>query len=179
MNFSAQPIRYIYGIVLHINRLLLIITVVSCMEKKFFSFFNFSLFFLQALEFIAQNMKDFGIKRTKRLAVSGAFHTQLMQEGLQDFTYALKKVEFQPPAIPVYSNVKAGQYSNSREEFIKLLRKHLIKPVKWEQIMHVLYSRQKGEKFPHTYEVGPGKQLGTLLRLVNLKAFENYHKVDI
>lgn len=133
----------------------------------------------QALEFIAQNSKDFGIKRTKRLAVSGAFHTNLMQDGLPDFTNALKKVEFQPPSIPVFSNVKAERYSNSNQEFLKLLRMHLIKPVKWEQIMHILYSRKKGEKFPHTYEVGPGKQLGTLLRMVNVKAFENYHNVEI
>lgn len=133
----------------------------------------------QAIEFIAQNAKDFGIKRTKRLAVSGAFHTSLMQDGLPEFSNALKKVEFQPPAIPVFSNVKAERYSNSNQEFQKLLKLHLVKPVKWEQTMHVLYSRKKGENFPHTYEVGPGKHLGTLLRMVNLTAFQNYHKVEI
>lgn len=111
--------------------------------------------------------------------MSGAFHTNLMRDGLPDFTNALKKVEFQPPSIPVFSNVKADRYSNSSQEFLRLLRMHLIKPVRWEQIMHILYSRKKGEKFPHTYEVGPGKQLGTLLRMVNVKAFENYHNVEI
>ncbi|XP_014783905.1 malonyl-CoA-acyl carrier protein transacylase, mitochondrial [Octopus bimaculoides] len=133
-----------------------------------------------ALSFIENNMKDFGIRRTKRLPVSGAFHTPIMEPSVPSFAEALKNLEIREPLFPVYSNVKAKMYLNSPKGMKKLLRKHLTSAVKWEQILHVLYSRDKSAaKFPHTYELGPGKQLGTLLRMVNLKAYGNYHSVDV
>ncbi|XP_029652893.1 malonyl-CoA-acyl carrier protein transacylase, mitochondrial [Octopus sinensis] len=133
-----------------------------------------------ALSFIENNMKDFGIRRTKRLPVSGAFHTPLMESSVPSFVEALKNLEIREPLFPVYSNVKARMYLNSPKGVKKLLKKHLTSAVKWEQILHVLYSRDKSTaKFPHTYELGPGKQLGTLLRMVNLKAHANYHSVDV
>lgn len=60
----------------------------------------------------------------------------------------------------------------------KLLTEQLYKPVKWEQTMHVLYSRPDGEAFPYTFEVGPGKQLGSILKMINVKAFSQYKNVE-
>lgn len=59
------------------------------------------------------------------------------------------------------------------------LVKQLVSPVKWEQTLHEIYERAQGEKFPHTYEVGPGKQLGATLQRCNRKAFTAYTHVEV
>ena len=45
--------------------------------------------------------------------------------------------------------------------------------------MHVLYSRPKGEHFPQSYEVGPGQQLGGLLKQTNAQAHARYNKISV
>ena len=60
--------------------------------------------FAQALDFIEHNKSDFGIRRTKRLPVSGAFHTDLMKPAVQIFREALKDVAVERPRVPVFSN---------------------------------------------------------------------------
>ncbi|KAK6184743.1 hypothetical protein SNE40_007146 [Patella caerulea] len=132
----------------------------------------------EALQFIEDNKQDFNIKRTKRLPVSGAFHTQLMESACEPVVKALKNVEIKKPLFRVHSNVTTKRY-HTNSEVVKLLRQQIVKPVKWEQILHTLYSRQQGENFPSTYEVGPGKQMGTLLKVVNSKAHQSYTNIDV
>ncbi|XP_050395824.1 malonyl-CoA-acyl carrier protein transacylase, mitochondrial [Patella vulgata] len=132
----------------------------------------------EALQFIEDNKQDFNIKRTKRLPVSGAFHTQLMESACEPVVRALKNVEIKKPLFRVHSNVTTKRY-HTDSEVVKLLRQQIIKPVKWEQILHTLYSRPQGEHFPNTYEVGPGKQMGTLLKIVNSKAHQSYTNIDV
>lgn len=82
------------------------------------------------------------------------------------------------PEINVYSNVDGKRYMNESH-----VRRHLVKqlvaPVKWEQTLHEIYERTQGERFPHTYEVGPGKQLGATLQKCNMKAFKTYTDVQV
>lgn len=132
---------------------------------------------IQALDFIVQNAGEFGIKRIQRLPVSGAFHTPLMLPAKKRFLSVLSGVEFQYPVIPVHSNVNSFKYG-SPKGISKLLTEQLHKPVKWEQTMHVIYSRPEGEDFPKTFEVGPGKQLGSILKMINAKAFANYKNIE-
>lgn len=132
----------------------------------------------EALDFIETHAKTFGIRRTKRLPVSGAFHTVLMASAQQPLKEVIERVSLSDPQIPVYSNVTAAQLRRSRD-IGKLLVKQVVAPVKWEQIMHVVYSRPQGEGFPSTFEVGPGNQLGLVLKLVNAKAHEKYTHIDV
>lgn len=55
----------------------------------------------------------------------------------------------------------------------------IFKPVKWEQLTHTLYQRGDGKGFPKTYEVGPGTQLGSILKIVNNKAYHSYTSISV
>lgn len=87
-------------------------------------------------------------------------------------------VQVRRPEIRVYSNVDGKRYMNENHVRRQLV-KQLVSPVKWEQTLHEIYERTQGEKFPCTYEVGPGKQLGATLQRCNRKAFTAYARVDV
>nr|KAG5707459.1 hypothetical protein BaRGS_011963 [Batillaria attramentaria] len=132
----------------------------------------------EALDFIEKNAKAFGIRRTKRLPVSGAFHTSLMASAKQPLKEAISRVHLKKPEVPVYSNVTAAMYRHPKD-VAKLLPEQVTSPVKWEQLMHVMYSRISGENFPQTFEMGPGSQLGVMLKLTNLKAYQAYANIEV
>uniref|UniRef100_UPI00398EEE46 malonyl-CoA-acyl carrier protein transacylase, mitochondrial n=1 Tax=Pristiophorus japonicus TaxID=55135 RepID=UPI00398EEE46 len=133
---------------------------------------------LQALEFLQQNSRKFHFLRTKVLPVSGAFHTRLMVSATQPLHQILKRIRVEKPLISVYSNVDGKKYMHSKH-IQQLLVKQLVSPVKWEQTMHAMYEREQGTDFPDTYEVGPGNQLGTMLKNCNLKAWRFYKHIDV
>ncbi len=90
---------------------------------------------------------------------------------------ALDNADIAKPVIPVHSNVTSHRYRSVRS-IRDSLSEQVYKPVMWEQTLHVVYSRDQGEGFPWTFEMGPGKQLGTLLRQVNRKAADQLHNVS-
>lgn len=124
---------------------------------------------VDALKFIDANGHDFGIKRAKRLPVSGAFHTKLMGPAQQPFEEAVQRIPMHMPSIAVYSNVDAQPYTSVNQIRYKLA-KQLTNPVKWQQTMEVIYSRTADQPYPKTFECGPGSSLLTILKAVNLKA---------
>ncbi|GFN95861.1 malonyl coa-acyl carrier protein transacylase [Plakobranchus ocellatus] len=132
----------------------------------------------EAIEFIATNAKEFRLLRTKRLSVSGAFHTKLMQSAVQPLQQIMANMQLAPPKIQVYSNMTGAPY-HAKANYPHLLGQQLVKPVRWEQILHTIYGRPQGVEFPRTYEMGPGKQMGTLLRQVNAQAYKHYHHIDV
>ncbi|NXX36603.1 FABD protein, partial [Nicator chloris] len=132
---------------------------------------------LQALEFLQENARKYYFKRTKMLPVSGAFHTRLMEPAVEPLAEVLKSIEIQKPLLCVYSNVDGKKYMHSKH-IEKLLVKQVVSPVLWEQTMHSVYQRKQGTEFPYTYEVGPGNQLGAILKQCNLKAWKQYKHVD-
>lgn len=77
----------------------------------------------------------------------------------------------------MYSNVDGKRYA-SESHVRRQLVTQLVSPVKWEQTLHEIYERMQGTRFPRTYEVGPGRQLGATLQKCNRKAFANYAHVD-
>lgn len=132
----------------------------------------------QALDFLQQNSRRLQFMRTKPLPVSGAFHTELMASAAEPLREVLRQVEVRRPEINVYSNVDGKRYMNESHVRRQLV-KQLVSPVKWEQTLHEVYERTQGERFPHTYEVGPGKQLGATLQKCNMKAFKTYTQVQV
>lgn len=132
----------------------------------------------EALDFVEKHAKTFGIRRSKRLPVSGAFHTKLMSSAQKPVRDVLKDMTLSAPEIPVYSNVTASRFRHAGR-IAESLQKQIVYPVKWEQTMHVMYSRPQGEDFPSSFEAGPGNQLGMMLKSVNLKAYAKYTHVEV
>lgn len=132
----------------------------------------------QALDFLQQNSRRLQFARTKPLPVSGAFHTELMSLATEPLREVLRQVEVRRPEVNVYSNVDGKRYMNENHVRRQLV-KQLVSPVKWEQTLHEIYERMKGQNFPDTYEVGPGKQLGATLQKCNRKAFKTYGNVVV
>ncbi|XP_047659657.1 malonyl-CoA-acyl carrier protein transacylase, mitochondrial isoform X2 [Tachysurus fulvidraco] len=133
---------------------------------------------LEALDFLQKTSKQLHFVRTKLLPVSGAFHTQLMEPAVQPLSKVLHQIQVRRPEIAVHSNVDGKRYMQEKHVQQQLV-KQLVSPVKWEQVMHEIYERTRGQEFPNTYEVGPGRQLGATLQKCNMKAFKNYTHVDV
>lgn len=131
----------------------------------------------EALRFLEANAKQYKIRRIKKLSVSGAFHTNLMLPAVEPFAKALRKITIEDPIISVHSNVDGKRYRNSNH-ILGQLPKQIIKPVKWEQTLHILYERGQGEHFPRTFECGPGKGLTTILKQVNAKAWDTCFNIE-
>jgi [acyl-carrier-protein] S-malonyltransferase len=100
-----------------------------------------------------------------------------MEPALEPFKAAMKKIFFEKPLIPVHSNIDGKIYQNV-DQILRQLPKQIVKPVKWEQLLHNIYERPQGEKFPRTFECAPGQSLMTILKMVNAKAWDTTHTVD-
>lgn len=131
----------------------------------------------EALKYIETNYKHFNIKRVRSLPVSGAFHTELMASAVDPFKRALRSIQVEDPIIPVHSNVDGKRYANAAH-IVRQLPKQIIRPVKWEQTLHILYERKQETNFPRTFECGPGRGLTTILKQVNAKAWDSAMNVE-
>lgn len=133
----------------------------------------------KALEFVEAHKQDFGIRRMKRLAVSGAFHTDLMKPASLELKKHLSSMKIEDPKIKVYTNVDANVYEG-KEQIRRYLSQHVYKPVKWEQIMHKMYTpkRDEQEDLPVTFECGPQNNLTTMLGMINLNAKKIAYNIE-
>ena len=120
---------------------------------------------IPAIERIEQLAVERGGIRTIRLAVAGAFHTDLMKPADLRLAEALRDAAIHPPAVPVWSNVDANPHTDPAE-IRSLLVRQVVSPVRWEETIRGLLA-QGVERF---YEIGPGRVLAGLLKRVNRKA---------
>jgi len=102
---------------------------------------------------------DAGAKKVVRLAVSGAFHSPLMEYAVEGFKPGLDAVTFNAPSIPVIQNVTAREERDPAALKAGLL-KQLSAPVRWVESMQHAQSLGVSEGL----EVGAGKVLMGLLR---------------
>ncbi|MBL8866900.1 MAG: ACP S-malonyltransferase [Planctomycetia bacterium] len=103
--------------------------------------------------------------RAIRLAVAGAFHTNLMKPADDRLAEALAGIDVKAPRVPVWSNVDAKPHSDPAE-IRGLLVKQVLSPVRWEETLRGLLA-DGVDKF---YEIGPGRVLAGLLKRVNRKS---------
>jgi [acyl-carrier-protein] S-malonyltransferase len=116
---------------------------------------------------VMHRAKEQGVRIAKELAVSGAFHSPLMQYAADGLKEALDSTMIATPDTPVFSNVTA-EPANDADEIRRLLVAQLTAPVLWEQSVKNMYDFGVRE----FVEYGPGKVLqGLVTRTVtNVKA---------
>jgi [acyl-carrier-protein] S-malonyltransferase len=108
-----------------------------------------------ALAAAEERLRDAGV-RTKRLAVAGAFHSQLMEPAVEPFRELTRQTDVREPRVPVFSCVTAAPFDDVPE----LLVKALTHPVRWLEVMRTLHDRG----VTHFVETGPGRVLAGLVR---------------
>jgi [acyl-carrier-protein] S-malonyltransferase len=99
------------------------------------------------------------------LAVSGAFHTDLMKPADLALSIALDQVEIRQPRIPVWSNVDAKPHTDP-VEIRQLLVKQILSPVKWEESMRGIIA----EGVETFYEIGPKNVLAGLMKRIQRRS---------
>lgn len=100
--------------------------------------------------------------RVAPLAVSGAFHSPLMQPAVEGMYAALAKVVFQNPAVPIISNVTAQPLTDG-SQFKDELLKQLTSGVQWQKSVEYMVA----QGVTSYYEIGPGKVLAGLIKRIN------------
>ena len=106
-------------------------------------------------------MKEAGAKRALPLAVSGAFHSPLMEPARLELAEAIDKTPFRAPVCPIYQNATA--LPSLDPDMIKdnLLRQ-LTSPVRWTQTVRNMVA----DGADHFLEIGPGTVLQNLVRRI-------------
>jgi [acyl-carrier-protein] S-malonyltransferase len=116
----------------------------------------------QALAEANKLAKTRGARALLSLKVSGAFHSALMEPVIAEFSKIVSNVRFQPPIIPVISNVTARplpDVDSIKKELVKQLRNC----IQWQG--SVEYMMHSG--VANFYEIGPGRVLSGLIRRIN------------
>jgi [acyl-carrier-protein] S-malonyltransferase len=111
---------------------------------------------VDALDAAEEVARDETGARARRLDVTGAFHSPLMEPAADRLRAALDKTPVHPMQIPVYSNGSAAPFGDVRAE----LAENLLRPVRWRETLLAL--RTAGvERF---VELGPGAVLTGLVK---------------
>ena len=106
--------------------------------------------------------KEAGAKRALPLAVSGAFHSPLMEPARIELAKAIDKTEVKTPSCPIYQNVSACAETDPKVIKENLLLQ-LTSPVKWTQTVKNMIADGAGE----FRELGPGTVLQGLVKRIS------------
>lgn len=102
-----------------------------------------------------------GAKRALPLAVSGAFHSPLMEPARFELGEAIEATEFKAPICPIYQN-----YTAQPTQDPKLIKENLLAqltaPVKWTQSVKNMLA----DEADYFMEIGPGKVLQGLVKRI-------------
>ncbi len=118
-----------------------------------------------ALEKAMELARGRGAKRARRLEVSIAAHSPLMQSAVADFTLAVEAVPFIAPIPPIIANVTAAPMSDPNDLRVELPRQ-LTSPVRWTE--SVRYMVANG--VTTMVEIGAKDVLTTLLKRIDGQA---------
>lgn len=117
---------------------------------------------VKGIDIACEKLKEAGAKRALKLAVSGAFHSPLMEPARQELEAAINATPFNKPVCPIYQNVTAKPTSNP-EEIKENLVAQLTAPVRWTQTVQNMIADGATE----FVELGPGNILQGLIKKVN------------
>lgn len=113
----------------------------------------------EAVDAVLKELEADGVS-CKRLQVSHAFHSALMEPALEPFAAVLGGVHLQPPTLPYVSNVTGDWITAEQATSPAYYCEHLRRPVQFQAGLRSL-SR---DTEMHWLEVGPGGVLASLAR---------------
>ncbi len=116
----------------------------------------------QAVENACKAALDKGAIKASVLAVSGAFHSPLMEPASEELAVAIENTTFNEPTCPIYQNVTAKAVTTAAEIKNNLIAQ-LTSPVRWTQTMQQMIA----DGVTEFTEVGPGKVLRGLMRRID------------
>ena len=114
----------------------------------------------EALEAVMAGCQAAGAKRAIKLAVSGGFHSPLMQSAADKMREVLAETPLQNPIVPVVSNVLAEPVQEA-EQIKELLVRQVTGSVLWTDSMHKMVDDMGINRF---VECGNGKVLAGLVK---------------
>lgn len=117
----------------------------------------------EALEKVGAELKTAGAKRVVPLAVSGPFHSSLMQPAAEEYKQRLAAARIGDPKIPVIANVTAD-YALNAAAIKDLLYRQVFSPVRWTQSVR----KMSADGVSVFTEIGPGNVLTNLVKKIVL-----------
>jgi malonyl CoA-acyl carrier protein transacylase len=111
---------------------------------------------LEAIDAADETGREETGARTRRLDVSGAFHSPLMVPAADRLTAALERTPIHRPQLRVFANGSAAPFVDVRSE----LAEHLLKPVRWRETLLAL----RAAGVVRFVELGPGAVLTGLVK---------------
>ena len=115
-----------------------------------------------AVEQACEKAKAEGARRALPLAVSGAFHSPLMEPARVELGKAIEATKIVTPICPIYQNVSA-QAVTDPETIKKNLLAQLTSPVKWTQTVRNMLA----DGADYFMEIGPGTVLQGLVKRIS------------
>lgn len=115
----------------------------------------------EAVKRLGEWAREAGARRVVELAVSGAFHSPLMEPAARQLERALRAVPWRQPRVPVVTNVAAEPVQDPEELRSQLIRQ-LTHPVRWIESVQCLVRLGA----TRMVEVGPGAVLKGLVRRI-------------
>ena len=132
-----------------------------------------------AIERACVALKEAGARRAMPLAVSGPFHSSLMQEAGEKLKEEAEKYNFQMTDVKLVANTTAEVLQNV-DEIKEEIYKQSFGPVRWVETIQKL----KAEGVPQIYEIGPGKVLAGLIKKIdkeiqvkNIEKLEDFENI--
>ncbi len=114
----------------------------------------------EAVEALQNQLLEQGIE-CRRLHISHAFHSEMMEPILVPFTERVKQVKLNPPQIPYLSNVTGNWITAQEATHPSYWGKHLRQTVRFAEGLQHLLEDQTARIM---LEVGPGQTLSTLAK---------------
>jgi amino acid adenylation domain-containing protein len=114
---------------------------------------------IEAIELLEKQLTEKGISY-RRLHTSHAFHSQMMDPILEDFTAEVSKIVLHPPKIPYISNITGTWITAQEATNPAYWAQHIRQTVRWVSGVQLLLDSPNMVLL----EVGPGHALSTLAR---------------
>jgi [acyl-carrier-protein] S-malonyltransferase len=117
---------------------------------------------IEGIDRAMELLKEMGVRIVKKLPVSGAFHSPLMQYAQDELGAVLQQTTITNARFPIYSNVTAAPVTEAAAIRDNLL-KQVTNPVLWERSMQNMLT----DGIERFVETGPGNVLQGLLKRIS------------